>query len=165
MREQLAQLSSETKALRTAFAERSPAPRCPPADLRDMLAEHSRESFLSLGNMLNCQLEALENRLPPEPILRRPPPPSRPTRPVRCAIPNRDSPRKWLESPPANQGLPQSESVCGRNNHVSTSLRTNKFRKLGCFYRILTTKALKVVHSRGAHAPLEIRSESDSDTV
>lgn len=34
---------------------------------------HSRELFLSLGNMLNMRLEAMEKRLPPEPVLRPPP--------------------------------------------------------------------------------------------
>lgn len=80
MREQLAHLSGETKALRTAFAERSAAasqsapsqPAQLPEGFHEALAEHSRELFVSLGNMLNVRLEAMEKRLPAEPILRPP---------------------------------------------------------------------------------------------
>lgn len=77
MREQLAQLASETKALRTAFAERKTAvpassSRELPDGLEEILAAHSRELSINLGNMINARIEAIESRLPPEPIMRPP---------------------------------------------------------------------------------------------
>lgn len=77
MREQLALLTAETKALRTAFSERAPVAHTPDApapmaEMKELLAEHSRELFLRLGNMLNARMEGIESRLPPEPILRPP---------------------------------------------------------------------------------------------
>ncbi|XP_073962031.1 uncharacterized protein [Choristoneura fumiferana] len=77
MREQLALLTAETKALRTAFTERkSEMPQAisqgHPEGLQEVLAKHSQELFRSLGNMINARLEAFESRLPPEPIMRPP---------------------------------------------------------------------------------------------
>ncbi|KAI8439037.1 hypothetical protein MSG28_012909 [Choristoneura fumiferana] len=76
MREQLALLTSETKALRTAFTERNSTSQQVtkglPEGLQEVLENHSRKLFISIGNMINARLEAVEKRLPPEPIMRPP---------------------------------------------------------------------------------------------
>ncbi|XP_053612622.1 uncharacterized protein LOC128676509 [Plodia interpunctella] len=87
MREQLSLLQQETKALRTAFAERvTPAPteaqtaaNAPSLeDIRGLLSEwkesFERNMFLKLGGMVNDRLKEAEKRgiLAPEPIVRPP---------------------------------------------------------------------------------------------
>jgi hypothetical protein len=82
MREQLAHLEAETKALRKAFserkAERQPQSGTSQGELQAMLKgalEEMRETLrrdviVSAGEMLNARLEGILSRLPPEPILR-----------------------------------------------------------------------------------------------
>ncbi|XP_053602948.1 uncharacterized protein LOC128680692 [Plodia interpunctella] len=87
MREQLSLLQQETKALRTAFAERTssalneahPAAGAPSLeDIRGLLSEwkesFERDIFLRLGGMVNDRLKEAEKRgiLAPEPIVRPP---------------------------------------------------------------------------------------------
>ncbi|XP_053616014.1 uncharacterized protein LOC128681698 [Plodia interpunctella] len=87
MREQLSLLEQETKALRTAFAERTssalneaqPAVGAPSLeDIRGLLSEwkesFERNMFLKLGGMVNDRLKEAEKRgfLAPEPIVRPP---------------------------------------------------------------------------------------------
>ncbi|XP_053612646.1 uncharacterized protein LOC128676529 [Plodia interpunctella] len=87
MREQLSLLQQETKALRTAFAERTstalneaqPAVGAPSLeDIRGLLSEwkesFERNMFLKLGGMVNDRLKEAEKRgfLAPEPIIRPP---------------------------------------------------------------------------------------------
>ncbi|XP_053608977.1 uncharacterized protein LOC128674479 [Plodia interpunctella] len=87
MREQLSLLQQETKALRTAFAERAssapteaqPAAGAPSLeDIKGLLSEwresFERNMFLKLGGMVNDRLKEAEKRgfLAPEPIVRPP---------------------------------------------------------------------------------------------
>ncbi|XP_047989838.1 uncharacterized protein LOC125229103 [Leguminivora glycinivorella] len=78
MREELAQMRSETKALRRAYSERgnlltADSVREEITAVCNSLKEHlSRELFISLGGMINTRLEEVRSRLPPEPILRPP---------------------------------------------------------------------------------------------
>lgn len=86
MKEQLAHLEAETRALRAAFAERSAKEpgrtSVPPKsnevilqellDLPQLLKDMKRELFTSIGEMVNVRLGELEKRLPAEPRLRPP---------------------------------------------------------------------------------------------
>lgn len=80
MKEELAALRAEMKALRTAFTNRakSPSPTTePPADallvpqgLENLVEDLKRHLIVSLGEMINARLGEMEKRLPPEPVLR-----------------------------------------------------------------------------------------------
>jgi hypothetical protein len=83
MREQLAHLDAETKALRKAFSERRAEPQAEPrplpesqlpALLKSALAEMredlKRDIIVTAGEMINARLEGIRSRLPPEPTIR-----------------------------------------------------------------------------------------------
>ncbi|XP_063373582.1 uncharacterized protein LOC134661424 [Cydia amplana] len=89
MREELAIMRSETKALRKAFSERGmAAPQAPPAMdhngsgdllraevetlLNSFREELEQKLFASIGGMVNTRLQEIQKRLPPEPIIRPP---------------------------------------------------------------------------------------------
>ncbi|XP_061715619.1 uncharacterized protein LOC133523881 [Cydia pomonella] len=89
MREELALMRSETKALRKAFSERGMlAPQAAhgmdpngPGDrlraevealLDSFRKKLEKELFVSIGGMVNTRLQEVQRRLPPEPILRPP---------------------------------------------------------------------------------------------
>lgn len=82
MREQLAHLEAETKALRTAFSNRRAEPQPEPTEgqlstllksaLAEMKEELRRDIIISTGEMMNARLDDIRQRLPPEPILRPP---------------------------------------------------------------------------------------------
>ncbi|XP_060808850.1 uncharacterized protein LOC132903995 [Amyelois transitella] len=82
MREQLAQLEQETRALRKAYAEKSTGPSTSGpvtmAEIKDVLKEFEvsieRNLFLKIGEMVTTRLNEAEKRgiLAPEPILRPP---------------------------------------------------------------------------------------------
>ncbi|XP_047984451.1 uncharacterized protein LOC125224977 [Leguminivora glycinivorella] len=89
MRTQLAQLESETKALRRAFSERQPVAPTPPTEqssevsttdlmqemsalLNRTLGKFKREMVITIGEKINARIEGIEHRLMPETTLRPP---------------------------------------------------------------------------------------------
>ncbi|XP_063370337.1 uncharacterized protein LOC134658616 [Cydia amplana] len=81
MREQLAHLQTETKALRTAFSERrNPTQASPPGEhpeavkdiLKEFKEELKNELLRTLGEIINVRIGEIASRLPPGPILRPP---------------------------------------------------------------------------------------------
>ncbi|XP_063370333.1 uncharacterized protein LOC134658611 [Cydia amplana] len=85
MREQLALLQEETKALRRAFSERNEGRKKPPQteansvhalaikeSLAELKEELKNELIKTVGDIINIRLDEVKRRLPPEPILRPP---------------------------------------------------------------------------------------------
>ncbi|XP_053605922.1 uncharacterized protein LOC128679490 [Plodia interpunctella] len=116
MREQLELLQKETKALRTAYAEKSAEPPttgtgCTRAEIQEVLADFKesleRDLFVRLGGMVTDRLKEAEKRgiLTPEPTLR--PPLAADKRHHEAERPNRkeaSSDRPTTLMPPARPG-------------------------------------------------------------